>query len=128
MEDETTFAKYFKKLCLTFDDSKTNKETYDVYLEALDSYSDNEIACAVQWLIENYMPTAYKPFPVPAEIIQCIKDKREDERQKKKIFRAEDLPYENPNMRKIRKMIDDLGRKMSLKEKENDDKNRTDRK
>lgn len=72
MQDDN-FIKVFKKLCNTIDPNHYKEPIIDIWAETLSKYDDTLIEQAINEIIRNFQPTHYKPFPVPADIIEIIR-------------------------------------------------------
>jgi hypothetical protein len=77
-----------------FNPLRFTEAAFDAWCDALERYTDNEIEAAVEDIIKNFAPASYKPFPVPADVIEHIRYQREDMRRV--IFSVADCPIGNP--------------------------------
>jgi len=113
MKNNELFAHAFTKLCLTFDDRRNRPEVFDVWEDALSKYDGNEIDAAIDTLCRTFTPVSYKPFPVPADLIQIIAEQREAARRV--IFRACDVPPGDPPPPDWEKRLEELKKQCAAK-------------
>lgn len=91
---EDRFEKAFKKLCDSICPDRYKPAIFDAWCDALAEYNGNEIEAAIDTLCRTFTPVSYKPFPVPADLIQIITEQRESARRV--IFHACDMPPGDP--------------------------------
>ena len=115
MQDDV-FVKQFKKLCNAIDPNRCKESIADVWAEILAKYDDALIEQTINELIRCFQPTYYKPFPVPADVIELIRHIKFEEAREEIANRLKNMKVAMPP-KEFSKKIKQLREKMSCRDR-----------